>query len=251
MLNTTSSTAAVDDDEDDEMHPPDGSKSLADAANAERVHRPNQALPLRTHAPTTTISNSRAGRQSSSWTVASSSSQMSPVHGQTVSMLVASQPQVALNQAPPETMTMQSATSSYIPRPPNAFILFRSSFIRSEKISGKVEGNHSTLSKIIGACLHLYSTRSYNTRVVFCKPLLTSTYLRNAMAEPTTTGAGRMGSKGCRRAGRTSETVSRLAVQTGSKRDGESSDSRQSQKEARQGTRKASQTGGCRRVSRS
>ena len=171
MLNTTSSTAAVDDDEDDEMHPPDGSKSLADAANAERVHRPNQALPLRTHAPTTTISNSRAGKQSSSWTVASSSSQMSPVHGQTVSMLVASQPQVALNQAPPETMTMQSATSSYIPRPPNAFILFRSSFIRSEKISGKVEGNHSTLSKIIGACLHLYSTRSYNTRVVFCKTI--------------------------------------------------------------------------------
>ncbi|KAG7095339.1 hypothetical protein E1B28_006101 [Marasmius oreades] len=38
----------------------------------------------------------------------------------------------------------------YIPRPPNAFILFRSSFIRSQKISGKVEGNHSTLSKIIG-----------------------------------------------------------------------------------------------------
>ncbi|KAL0573754.1 hypothetical protein V5O48_008197 [Marasmius crinis-equi] len=38
----------------------------------------------------------------------------------------------------------------HIPRPPNAFILFRSSFIRSQKISGKVEGNHSRLSKIIG-----------------------------------------------------------------------------------------------------
>ncbi|THU77881.1 hypothetical protein K435DRAFT_599973, partial [Dendrothele bispora CBS 962.96] len=37
-----------------------------------------------------------------------------------------------------------------IPRPPNAFILFRSAFIRSQKITGKVEGNHSTLSKIIG-----------------------------------------------------------------------------------------------------
>ncbi|KIJ95889.1 hypothetical protein K443DRAFT_11068 [Laccaria amethystina LaAM-08-1] len=40
--------------------------------------------------------------------------------------------------------------ASYIPRPPNAFILFRSSFIRSEQVPGKVEGNHSTLSKIIG-----------------------------------------------------------------------------------------------------
>ncbi|KAJ7082391.1 hypothetical protein B0H15DRAFT_440353 [Mycena belliarum] len=39
---------------------------------------------------------------------------------------------------------------SYIPRPPNAFILFRSSFIRSENVPGRVEGNHSTLSKIIG-----------------------------------------------------------------------------------------------------
>lgn len=40
---------------------------------------------------------------------------------------------------------------SYIPRPPNAFILFRSSFIRAERIPGKIEGNHSALSKIIGA----------------------------------------------------------------------------------------------------
>jgi hypothetical protein len=41
--------------------------------------------------------------------------------------------------------------ASYIPRPPNAFILFRSSFIRSQQVPGKVEGNHSTLSKIIGS----------------------------------------------------------------------------------------------------
>ncbi|KAI0044671.1 hypothetical protein FA95DRAFT_1562003 [Auriscalpium vulgare] len=41
--------------------------------------------------------------------------------------------------------------ASYIPRPPNAFILFRSSFIKSQQIPGKIEGNHSTLSKIIGA----------------------------------------------------------------------------------------------------
>jgi hypothetical protein len=40
--------------------------------------------------------------------------------------------------------------ANYIPRPPNAFILFRSSFIRSQNVPGRVEGNHSTLSKIIG-----------------------------------------------------------------------------------------------------
>ncbi|SJL10101.1 uncharacterized protein ARMOST_13483 [Armillaria ostoyae] len=45
---------------------------------------------------------------------------------------------------------VESTSSSYIPRPPNAFILFRSAFIRSQRISGRVEGNHSTLSKIIG-----------------------------------------------------------------------------------------------------
>ncbi|KAJ6511790.1 hypothetical protein DFH09DRAFT_1374365 [Mycena vulgaris] len=38
----------------------------------------------------------------------------------------------------------------HIPRPPNAFILFRSSFIRSQRVSTEVETSHSTLSKIIG-----------------------------------------------------------------------------------------------------
>ncbi|KIK97197.1 hypothetical protein PAXRUDRAFT_825171 [Paxillus rubicundulus Ve08.2h10] len=38
----------------------------------------------------------------------------------------------------------------HIPRPPNAFILFRSSFIKSQHVSTDVETNHSTLSKIIG-----------------------------------------------------------------------------------------------------
>ncbi|KAF9031406.1 hypothetical protein BDZ89DRAFT_1013155 [Hymenopellis radicata] len=40
--------------------------------------------------------------------------------------------------------------ASHIPRPPNAFILFRSSFIKSQHVSTDVETNHSTLSKIIG-----------------------------------------------------------------------------------------------------
>ncbi|KAF8124574.1 hypothetical protein EV363DRAFT_1403139 [Boletus edulis] len=38
----------------------------------------------------------------------------------------------------------------HIPRPPNAFILFRSSFIKNQHVSTEVETNHSTLSKIIG-----------------------------------------------------------------------------------------------------
>jgi hypothetical protein len=41
--------------------------------------------------------------------------------------------------------------ASHIPRPPNAFILFRSSFIKAQHIPDKIEGNHSSLSKIIGS----------------------------------------------------------------------------------------------------
>ncbi|KAJ6577688.1 hypothetical protein B0H19DRAFT_1121075 [Mycena capillaripes] len=41
-------------------------------------------------------------------------------------------------------------SGNHIPRPPNAFILFRSWFIKSQRVSTEVETNHSTLSKIIG-----------------------------------------------------------------------------------------------------
>ena len=40
--------------------------------------------------------------------------------------------------------------ASHIPRPPNAFILFRSSFIKAQHIPEKIEGNHCALSQIIG-----------------------------------------------------------------------------------------------------
>ncbi|KZT38218.1 hypothetical protein SISSUDRAFT_986522, partial [Sistotremastrum suecicum HHB10207 ss-3] len=43
-------------------------------------------------------------------------------------------------------------SNNHIPRPPNAFILFRSSFIKQQHIPGTIEGNHSQLSKIVGAC---------------------------------------------------------------------------------------------------
>lgn len=61
------------------------------------------------------------------------------------------------DNSPPPTPQRSSHNkrrdASYIPRPPNAFILFRSSFIRDQKVSNKVEGNHSNLSKIIGESL--------------------------------------------------------------------------------------------------
>ena len=54
---------------------------------------------------------------------------------------------------PQRTSHGKRRDASYIPRPPNAFILFRSSFIRDQKVTSKVEGNHSNLSKIIGEFL--------------------------------------------------------------------------------------------------
>ncbi|KAK7685511.1 hypothetical protein QCA50_011376 [Cerrena zonata] len=51
---------------------------------------------------------------------------------------------------PMKTSHAKKRDPSYIPRPPNAFILFRSHFIRAQHIPGKTEGNHSALSKIIG-----------------------------------------------------------------------------------------------------
>ncbi|KAJ7662959.1 hypothetical protein B0H17DRAFT_887784, partial [Mycena rosella] len=38
----------------------------------------------------------------------------------------------------------------HIPRPPNAFILFRSSFIRAGAVPARVEPSHATLSAIAG-----------------------------------------------------------------------------------------------------
>ncbi|KAI0330758.1 hypothetical protein GY45DRAFT_1409904 [Cubamyces sp. BRFM 1775] len=52
--------------------------------------------------------------------------------------------------APARPSHAKKRDASYIPRPPNAFILFRSSFIRAQHIPGQIEGNHSALSKIIG-----------------------------------------------------------------------------------------------------
>lgn len=40
----------------------------------------------------------------------------------------------------------------YIPRPPNAFMLFRADFVKQKHVPGSIEANHVSLSKIIGEC---------------------------------------------------------------------------------------------------
>lgn len=59
-------------------------------------------------------------------------------------------PQPSGCSAPRRQAHSKKKPENHIPRPPNAFILFRSSFIKSQHVSTEVETNHSTLSKIIG-----------------------------------------------------------------------------------------------------
>ncbi|KAF9267674.1 hypothetical protein L218DRAFT_1073783 [Marasmius fiardii PR-910] len=43
-------------------------------------------------------------------------------------------------------------SQGYIPRPPNAFMLFRADFVRQKHVPGNIEANHGSLSRIIGNC---------------------------------------------------------------------------------------------------
>lgn len=52
-------------------------------------------------------------------------------------------------RAPPGKRRSQG----YIPRPPNAFMLFRADFVRQKHVPGSIETNHGSLSKIIGMFL--------------------------------------------------------------------------------------------------
>ena len=49
-------------------------------------------------------------------------------------------------------------SQGYIPRPPNAFMLFRANFVRQKHVPGSIETNHGSLSKIIGE--HPFSSAS-------------------------------------------------------------------------------------------
>ncbi|KAI0765908.1 hypothetical protein BD413DRAFT_481628 [Trametes elegans] len=43
-------------------------------------------------------------------------------------------------------------SQGYIPRPPNAFMLFRANFVRQKHVPGSIETAHGSLSRIIGNC---------------------------------------------------------------------------------------------------
>ncbi|KAF8196135.1 hypothetical protein BJ912DRAFT_1056568 [Pholiota molesta] len=57
-------------------------------------------------------------------------------------------PPPARKRCPPGKRRSQG----YIPRPPNAFMLFRADFVRQKHVPGSIETNHGSLSKIIGTC---------------------------------------------------------------------------------------------------
>ncbi|KAF9234722.1 hypothetical protein BU15DRAFT_78731 [Melanogaster broomeanus] len=62
------------------------------------------------------------------------------------------------SELPPNPPTRRRAppgkrrSLGYIPRPPNAFMLFRADFVRQKHVPGSIETNHGSLSKIIGNC---------------------------------------------------------------------------------------------------
>lgn len=66
------------------------------------------------------------------------------------------EPPPLVDEATTKISHSKKKDESHIPRPPNAFILFRSSFIKAQHIPEKIEGNHSALSKIIGALTQIY-----------------------------------------------------------------------------------------------
>ncbi|KAH9970182.1 hypothetical protein BGW80DRAFT_608053 [Lactifluus volemus] len=61
----------------------------------------------------------------------------------------------AITPAPPSRKRCppgKRRSQGYIPRPPNAFMLFRADFVRQKHVPGSIETNHGSLSKIIGNC---------------------------------------------------------------------------------------------------
>ncbi|KAK0202871.1 hypothetical protein DFS33DRAFT_1385227 [Desarmillaria ectypa] len=48
----------------------------------------------------------------------------------------------------------KSKDPNHIPRPANAFMLFRADFVRQKHVPGSIETNHGSLSKIIGSIWH-------------------------------------------------------------------------------------------------
>jgi hypothetical protein len=79
----------------------------------------------------------------------------------------------------------------YIPRPPNAFMLFRADFVRQKHVPGSIETNHGSLSKIIGLYF-IISAPSLSHSLFSLVPCTT----RQLLEVPPTRGETRMGSQG-------------------------------------------------------
>lgn len=54
-------------------------------------------------------------------------------------------------------------SQGYVPRPPNAFMLFRADFVRRKHVSGSIETYHDSLGKIIG---------QLSSNIYFCRHLI-------------------------------------------------------------------------------
>jgi hypothetical protein len=59
-------------------------------------------------------------------------------------------PPSEVESAPAARRRGRRRSSGHIPRPPNAFMLFRKDFVRQKHVPGSIEANHGSLSKIIG-----------------------------------------------------------------------------------------------------
>ncbi len=59
-------------------------------------------------------------------------------------------------------------SQGYIPRPPNAFMLFRADFVRQKHVPGSIETNHGSLSKIIGKIKFWISLRDIHSSIGNC-----------------------------------------------------------------------------------
>lgn len=63
-------------------------------------------------------------------------------------------------------------SQGYIPRPPNAFMLFRADFVRQKHVPGSIETNHGSLSKIIGKSSVPYPKLIIRLISLLCRQLL-------------------------------------------------------------------------------
>ncbi|KLO14100.1 HMG-box, partial [Schizopora paradoxa] len=52
----------------------------------------------------------------------------------------------------PRRRRRDSSGNEHIPRPPNAFMLYRQNFVHQRHVPGSIETNHNSLSRIVGDC---------------------------------------------------------------------------------------------------